>query len=170
MLADLQRERSKRKEAETLLKEQETAREQAERQAQEAAGQWKELYEGERKKREDAQKQIVELQRDSARVEALESVIRQSNTQMLEEIPEENRALLPIDHLKPEEVYAYMPQWVKQFSPPPAVDIGTGNGEPGTGDGVEPKLTPYQQQAYAMGNWESKQEYLDALDSMAIGT
>ena len=176
LLADLQKERAKRKAVEKRLAEEESARDEANRLAQESAGEWKALYESERKKRESVQTRISELEKYGTRVNALESVINDSNAEMIKKIPQDKLGLLPIDHMQPEEVYAFLPQWINQFAPPDPISIGEGGGDPNTPGGKKSKLTTHQQDAFDMGVragvWKvgDEDKYLAAVDKMGGGT
>ena len=168
VLADLQAERNKRKSLEKRVADMETAREEEQVAAAEAAGQWKELYENERKKGDTLRNQIAELGVKSARAESLETVINRSNEQMLTRIPEDKRALIPME-LDPEVLYERLPQWISEFAPPAPVNIGEGGGTPNGGGEKPADLTPEQELGFQAGNWESREAYLVEFERLNAG-
>lgn len=122
------------------LQEQLEAQRQADAQRLAEQGNYKALH-------EQTQKQLESVLPYKERTEALENLIRESNKQRIERIPEDYRSLVPAD-LAPERVASWLDanesKLTKPFAPPTDAGAGGGSGQP-----TNPKLTAEEKQVAA---------------------
>lgn len=135
----LERRLSERDATNNDLNERLTAIEDAQKKRLEADGNFQELL-------KQANAQIAELKPQADRSKTLEEIIRESNKKRIEKIPEDRRAIIPVDDLSPERLQTWLDRSEPLLTKPPAPNFDGGAGK-GSGGSPEPALTDEERSA-----------------------
>lgn len=143
IIAALEKRVGEREDAVSQFKERLTAMERAQQDKMHQNGQFEELA-------QQRAAEIETLKPYRERAEALEGVIRQSNAQRIEQIPEQMRSLVPVEMLSPDQLATWLDKNAALLMRPPAPSLDGGAGSGGTVEVI--RLTDEQKRlARSMG-------------------